>query len=329
VIEQLPIEEIAMSARYANFRDQVPALTEDDLRRHVPSAFQTEPHPTRSSRFVAIPTIEVILALQTEGFDVIRAIQRTNRSGHELYTKHLVTLRQRDGAMMWRSGSDIAVFEINLANANDGSSPYRLFGALWRKVCDNGLMCSADTVEHLTVKHIGDTAKNVVAASFALLSKHDAVFNTVAEWRETFLDPAERQAYAGSAHAIRFGDTKTLIQPHQLLEARRVEDHSHDLWTIFNVAQENAIKGGLLGQARDDTKGQAKKRTTRPVNALDRLVRMNTLLWGFTKCVADLKHGRTKHLAGRPLVEAIAHWRGTPTLVGPVTPQTRFRRDTP
>jgi len=290
-----------MSDNYANFRDQVPALTEDQLREQAPSLFQTKAHPDRSNRFVAIPTIEVILALQTEGFDVIRAIQRASRAGHELYTKHLITLRQRDGAMMWRDGSDIAVFEINLANANDGSSPYALFAALWRKVCDNGLMCSTDTVEHLKVKHIGNTAKNVVAASFALLGKHNAVFNTVSEWRETFLDRAERQAYAESAHALRFGATNTLIRPHQLLEARRVEDHSHDLWTIFNVAQENIIKGGLLGQARDVTKARAKKRTTRPVSALDRLVRMNTLLWAFTKCFADLKHGRAQHLPA-PLV---------------------------
>jgi Domain of unknown function (DUF932) len=294
-----------MSDRYENFRDQVAALTEDQLRKQVPSVFQTEAHPGRSNRFVAIPTIEVIRALQTEGFDVIRAMRCASRTGDELYTKHLLTLRRRDGARMWRNGSDIAVFEINLENANDGSSIYRLFAALWRKICDNGLMCSTDTVEHLKIKHIGDTAKNVVAASCALLAKHDAVFNTVAEWRETFLDRAERQAYAESAHAIRFGTTKTLVRPHQLLEARRVEDHSHDLWMVFNVAQENAIKGGLLGQARDGTKGRTKKRTTRPVNALDGLVRMNTLLWGFTKRVADLKHGRADQPASpAPVIDA-------------------------
>jgi Domain of unknown function (DUF932) len=289
-----------MSERTANFRYQdVREIREDELRRRVPSVFQRQRHPESSERFIPIATIDVLQALRREGFAVIRAGESPVRvDGRRGYNKHLITLRQIDGVKAWSHGNDLAIFDIDLVNANDGSSVYKLMAALWRKLCDNGLMVSTDTVEHLKVKHIGDMAKNVVEASMQLLAQHGAVFNTIEEWKHTQLDSDERVAYAEAAHKIRFGSTSTLVKPHQLLIPRRTEDVDGDLWTTMNVAQENMMRGGIVGhhptpQARmPGGRRPDRQRTTRPVKAIDTTVKVNTLLWAFTKRLADIKAGR-------------------------------------
>jgi hypothetical protein len=46
--------------RTARFDDSARALTEDEMRRAAPSIFAARPHASRSQRFRAIPTIEVL-----------------------------------------------------------------------------------------------------------------------------------------------------------------------------------------------------------------------------------------------------------------------------
>ena len=64
----------------------------------------------------------------------------------------------------------------------------------------------------------------------------------------------------------------------RLLYPRRYDDNAHDLWTTFNVAQENVIRGGLSGIARD-AQNRRRRTTTRQVNGIDQDVRLNKALW--------------------------------------------------
>ena len=70
------------------------ALTNGELRKAVPSIFATEAHESRSDKFVAVPTIDVLDGLRTEGFDPFFAQQaRTRIAGKAEYTKHMLRLR--------------------------------------------------------------------------------------------------------------------------------------------------------------------------------------------------------------------------------------------
>jgi hypothetical protein len=81
--------------RTARFDDSARALSEDEMRRAAPSIFAARPHASRSERFRAIPTIEVLRGLEREGFVAVGARQSASRDASKTdYTKHLIRLRR-------------------------------------------------------------------------------------------------------------------------------------------------------------------------------------------------------------------------------------------
>jgi hypothetical protein len=79
------------------------------------------------------------------------------------------------------------------------------------------------------------------------------------------------------------------VQPHQLLKEQRYDDKGNDLWTTFNVVQENTMRGGLKGISRGGD-GRLRRTTTRSVKGLDRNIRQNQALWFLTEKMAELKN---------------------------------------
>ena len=69
---------------------------------------------------------------------------------------------------------------------------------------------------------------------------------------------------------------------------RRHDDRSDDLWTTWNVSQENIIKSGLRGVGRDDF-GRPRRMTTRAVTGIDQDIKLNKALWLFGDRMAQLK----------------------------------------
>jgi hypothetical protein len=106
------------------------------------------------------------------------------------------------------------------------------------------------------------------------------------------LNNDEKEILAEAAHVLRFGDgdgeTTTPIKPAQLLVPRRPDDRADDVWTTWNVAQENVIKGGLRGVSRDDM-GRPRRVTTRSVNGIDQDIKLNRALWILGEKMAALK----------------------------------------
>jgi hypothetical protein len=69
---------------------------------------------------------------------------------------------------------------------------------------------------------------------------------------------------------------------------RRHDDQASDLWTTFNVVQENVIRGGLTAVGRD-ANGRRRRTTTRAVNGIDQDVRLNKGLWVLAERMAEIK----------------------------------------
>jgi hypothetical protein len=105
------------------------------------------------------------------------------------------------------------------------------------------------------------------------------------------MKPEASAALAEAAHVLRFadadGDINTPIRPDQLLIPRRRDDRANDLWTTFNVVQENVIKGGLSAMGRD-ANGRRRRTTTRQVNGIDQDVRLNKALFVLAERMAGI-----------------------------------------
>jgi hypothetical protein len=282
--------------RAARFDDGARALTEDEMRRAAPSIFAARPHASRSERFRAIPTIEVLRGLEQEGFFAVGVKQSAPRDATKTdYTKHMIRLRRLDNARQWRVGD--AVCEIILRNANDGTTAYELMAGLFRIRCLNSLVARIATIDSIRVRHSGDALQKVVDGSYRVLGQAEAVLAAPQDWSRIALDCDAKAALAASAHVLRFGDADgevaTPITPEQLLTPRRADDRASDLWTVMNVIQENVIRGGLSARAPAtmDQHGrwrQGRAVTTHAVNNIDQDVKLNKALWSLCERMAGL-----------------------------------------
>lgn len=281
----------------ARFDHTARALTEDELRRLAPSIFAVAAHDSRSERFQPIPTIEVLRGLMREGFAPVGARQSRSRDeSRRDFTKHMIRLRRLDAAKQYEVGD--TVFEIILKNANDGTSAYDLMAGLFRIRCTNSLVSQTATLDSLKVRHTGTAEAvrdKVIDGTYEVLKGAEAALAAPADWGSIQLNRDEKLILAEAAHTLRFDDAGTnaaqAIKPESFLHTRRADDRVNDLWTQFNVIQENTIKGGLAGQYLDD-EGRRRKVSTRAVKGIDQDVKLNKALWLIGHRMAELKSAK-------------------------------------
>ena len=102
----------------------------------------------------------------------------------------------------------------------------------------------------------------------------------------------EQIILAEEAHKLRFEDSEIgkVIKPVQLLEPRRyAERDKNDLFTTFNVIQENLIKGGIRGYIKDKHGYPKKPTSTRAINSIDQSTALNRALWSLAEKMMQLK----------------------------------------
>jgi len=264
-------------------------LSEDQLQTLVPSVFARTAHPERSERFAPIPTIEILRGLRKEGFEVFSARQMTCRdASRKPFAKHLLRMRKVDAVQQVGD----TFFEILLKNANDGTSIYDLFGGLFRAICMNGAVANDKAIGSVKVRHSGDVMNKVIEGTYTVMDSAQRLLEAPKVWGAINLSHDEQIAYAESAHTIRFADAEgnvnTSIEPSQMLKVRRREDTGTDLWSTFNVVQENMLRGGLTGFGTD-ANNRPRRQTTRAVNGIDTDLKLNRALWQLTQKMAELK----------------------------------------
>jgi Domain of unknown function (DUF932) len=277
------MENAIMSIYTATARfDTGRPLSEAELRKLAPSIFATQAHESRSERFQPICTYDVVRALENEGFGVVGAQQAITRvEGKAPYTKHILRIRSFKEDRQYQVGD--SVFEMKLKNANDGTSPYDLMGALWRIKCLNSLVAMSQEIETVKIRHTGrDIVDRVIEGTYSVLDHADAVLAAPQDWSQIELGRDARHALAKAAHVVRFADAEgnvnTPIEPEQLLTRRRAADTGNDLWTVYNVIQENVIRGGLVNYGRNN-EGRLRRTTTRAIKGIDQDIRVNKALF--------------------------------------------------
>jgi hypothetical protein len=270
----------------ARFDGTARALREDELMKVAPSIFATEAHHSRSERFAPIPTIEIVRGMAKEGFSVVGASQAVARAADRRdFTKHLLRFRRLDEAAKYSVGDN--VLEILLKNGNDGSSAYSLMAGMFRIRCLNSLVAQTSTLDEVRVRHSGKAFEKVIEGSYEVLKSAEQVMAAPQDWGAIALDDHARRAFAIGAHVERFGEeSTTAVRPEQLLQPRRAGDQGKDLWTTFNVIQENCVRGGVHARGLD-AQGRMARRTTREVRGIDQSVKVNKGLWAMAQYLAE------------------------------------------
>lgn len=278
-------------------------LTDDELYRLCPSVFAETPHESRSERYAYIPTIEVIRGLRAEGFDVYSGQQGRSRiPGKADYTKHLLRMRKVDNPTIVNG----TVHELLLLNSHDGTSAYRMMEGFFRFICTNGLV-TGDIQSDIRIPHSGKQAERVIEAAYTVLERAEVGAAAIDAWSGLTLDAEQVDRFGRAARAIRYPELREVsrteadarLDPAAVTRARRSEDARNDLWSLFNRAQENLIRGGFDVRTPIDPEpgkrhrvnrvlGPVRVRAAGSVNAIDQSTAINRNLWTLAQAQAEL-----------------------------------------
>jgi hypothetical protein len=253
-------------------------LSDSQIIKASPSVFAESAHESRSSRYAYIPTSDVLNGLRREGFQPFMACQaRTRTEGKQEFTKHMLRLRHQS-----QINGDTAN-EIILVNSHDGTSSYQMLAGCYRFVCENGLICG-ETVEDFRVRHSGNVVGNVIEGAFRVLDEFKQVDSSKEIMQGIALRPRQQETFARAALQLRYGPEENVpVEPQQLNQPRRMDDHGADLWRTFNRVQENILQGGLQGR-----NANGGRMTTRRVSGVSENIRLNRALWTLADEMAKL-----------------------------------------
>lgn len=257
------------------------ALTNEQIMVGAPSVFATAPHHEVSDRYGFQPTIDVVDALRFEGWMPVDATQKNVRdSSKRELTTHLLRFRRLDNDIVVGD----SVVELLLKNAHDRSSAFVLHAGIFRMACANGIVIADSTFAKMSVRHGKNIVGDIIEGACDIIEEVPMITHHVEGMQNTMLDGYQRGNFARDAFTMAYGERdENLVTSdgqiiHQMLAPKRQSDMGHDLWSTFNVIQENIIRGGICLTKLNEKTGY-RRSTTREVKNIDKNIKLNKQLW--------------------------------------------------
>jgi Domain of unknown function (DUF932) len=248
-----------------------PSLNLEQLAHKVPAAFSDHAAETTSGNYVFISTKELVTALLDAGFAATQARQSGARKGNPAYVRHMLRFQHTRESVTLVD----AIPQIALINSHDGKCSYQLRAGLYRPICTNGMLTRLGDFGLIHVPHRGNVVQNVVDGALALMRDFSRVGAVIERMAALQLTQEQRVQYANAALLVRYvRGAHQPITPEQVLVPRRSADSGNDLWRVFNVVQENVMRGGLAGRSANGRAVQS-----HAINAIREDVRINNELW--------------------------------------------------
>jgi Domain of unknown function (DUF932) len=259
-------------------------LTNARIMEIAPAAGSYEPIKKASAKYSFVSTLAVVDALRDINWFPIMVSQSNPRLDQRKgFQQHLIRFTHRQPVTLEQERVDLLLW-----NSHDLGSAFKLFAGVWRFVCGNGLMIGSELL-NFSHKHVGFNMENLLASALKIANHAGNIAKQVHEMKAIEMTPDEQNVYSVSAHKLIYDDiNKAPITPDQLLSQRRYDDHKENLWGLYNIVQENLIKGGVQGEKLNEA-GERRRVTTRPVKALERNVKLNQALWYLTEKMKELK----------------------------------------
>lgn len=209
-----------------------------DLKSNVPAVFATQPSPKMSDKYAFVPTFELLENFINQGWTLAKASQR----GRGIYSLH--ELRFRNDKLP-KVGDCIA--EAIIRNSHNGTTTLSVMVGLNRLVCNNGLTVPTSVSESFTVRHQRFNYEDVITLSDSFASKLPLIEKSVNRMMNRELTITDKISFIKRAINVRWktGSVPSSLDVMSIMYPKREEDNKNDLWTLFNVIQENFVAGGL------------------------------------------------------------------------------------
>lgn len=264
------------------------ALSMEQIAAMAPAVTAGKPYHNVSQRYAFVPTIEVVEMLTSRGWWPTKARQaRVNRKERSGFQRHLVRLAHEKDLVAKEPGDRV---ELVLLNSHDKNCAFALMAGIFRLVCENGLIVGQEKFA-FRHKHIFLEQEELFTNIHAIENNASRIHENIGQFQKLDMGDRERKRFAKKATEIAWREvSKSPIKPEALLTPRRKVDEHKDLWTTYNVVQENLMKGGLPGKSRKSNR-QVK---TRQITSVKKDVKMNAALWQLTENTAARKEKKKK-----------------------------------
>lgn len=228
------------------------------------------PSPDLSDRYMFIDTRRVINDMRDLGFEVAAFRRPKYRTRAGAFSLHEVDFRRPEDMVPGKAEGPRVVF----MNSYDGSRRAQIVSGIIRFICSNGLI-AGDIMENQKFLHLGDYEEQLLEQIKASGDTAAKAFANIDRFKQIQVSDKAALELAKKARSLRYDEKVTLdVDPLTLIQPRRREDNRKDLWTRWNVLQENLLKGGIPGK---DTSGNI--RVTRPLAQIQKSNDLNRNLW--------------------------------------------------
>jgi hypothetical protein len=253
-------------------------LTKSQIREVASSVFTSTASDNVSSAYTHIPTSQVIEDMEKLGWGVVDAKQVKARKGVG-FQKHLVVFRNNDIMVVGKDGDDVFPM-ILMSNSHDGKNAFTFKCAIFRMICENGLVVSTQDFEDIKLRHMGYTFEDLKQKIKEVVESLPLTVESMNKMKQIELDEEKAIEFATKALSTRFNEdeiTRITIDIKELLKPTRKEDESNDLWTVFNVVQEKLIGGDFTYRAG------SKQRKARQIKNFQQDIKLNEQLWSLAE----------------------------------------------
>ncbi len=205
-----------------------------------------------SEKYRFISTGNIVEQLQGRGFE-LNKVSSTGSHGH-----HILRFSKNDEA--FKIGSD--KIELVVRSAHDGTRALTFNLGVFRVVCMNGLTLGTNLVPPMRILHRGQG--NIEKEVFEIVNglPLDTVRDNVRLLKETTLTHEQGLKFVVDATKQRLGlkrpkgveeqltelseaeqANKIYLASRKIMRVRREEDTGMSTWNVFNIVQENIIRG--------------------------------------------------------------------------------------
>jgi hypothetical protein len=223
-----------------------------------------------SEKFGFISSSNLVTQLEAQGLklaDVVESKIRKDKEKRLGYQKHVM----RFNTGLTNAHGNLQVLAIN---SHEGSSALTFRMGFFRLVCSNGLIIGNDLIPQIKVRHTQNGLLKLNDSVEELMQWQRVAMDNIDKMSNKKLSSEEFESLVMNSAKIRMGDKfSDKIAP--LFEVKRYQDQSKDLFTVFNVIQENVMRTGFYALNKD-TNTATKIRAIKGVNAS---LELNTALY--------------------------------------------------
>lgn len=198
---------------------------------------QDQAHLTKSDRFVAIKPSGIQEVLADHGFDLVH-----------LKTSKAKKLENRDFQTTVARYRHNGQFEINGLSLDIIFKVPHLYGSLegvlglFRGVCSNQLNVG-QRFDSIKIRHVGDPLNILNNTIPSFVKQREALLVIIEKMKQTILTDEQRLEFNKKAVELRMGEG--VVRHANIQRIRRDADLATDLFTHFNVVQENIVRAPL------------------------------------------------------------------------------------